>query len=62
MIKSPRCEICQNKEYRNKVNFGYIFENKVSYQHVKMCKYCELNRVKKVAEDEYKSPIYVEND
>ena len=59
MIESPRCAICQNKEYRNVVNFGYVVGDMVHHSRVKMCKDCELNYVKKVAEDVCKEPIYI---
>lgn len=62
MIKSPRCEICYNIEFRNRVNFGYIIGKQVHRERVKMCKNCETSRVKKVAEDEFGNPIYVKKE
>ncbi len=59
MIQSPRCEICRNVEFRNMVNFGYLVGIMVHHNRVRMCKNCESNRVKKVAEDKFRRPIYV---
>ena len=58
-IESPKCVICQNKEYKNIVGFGFIIGDKVHWNRERMCKSCELsNQVRKVAEDNFHKPIY----
>ncbi len=58
-IISPRCELCGKKEFRNRIDYGYIIDGKVFHKRVKMCKDCELNHIEKVAEDRFGNPIYV---
>ena len=57
-IISPRCELCGKKEFRDRINYGYIIDGKVLHKRVKMCKDCELNHIEKVAEGEFGKPIY----
>ena len=57
-IKSPRCVICQKVEFNNRVGFGFIIQERVRWQREIMCKDCE-SKQKKVAEDDFKRPIYV---
>ena len=59
-VKSPRCVICQKVEFNNRVGFGVIIasEDKVNWTREIMCKDCE-SKQRKVAEDDFKRPIYV---
>jgi len=59
MIKSPECEICKKIEFKNWVKFGRIIGATVYFERVRMCKDCE-SKQKKVGEDNFGKPIYVE--
>lgn len=62
-VQTPRCRICNKAEFKNKVFYGYVWNNEVRFYGDKeiMCKDCEAKQ-KVIAKTQYSSePIYERN-
>ena len=59
-VQTPRCEICNKPEFKNKVFYANIWDGKIHFHNsrVVMCKDCEAKQ-KIIARTQYgEEPIY----
>lgn len=59
-VQTPRCKICNKAEFKNKVFYAHIWDNKINFHGSRevMCKDCETKQ-KVIARTQYSNePIY----